>query len=116
MRRVGIGLALAFALAALANSSCEDPVAALFGVTAVSTRDQGHEHRCTIPLSDIETPPMGGRTYTTTTDSGHSHTVHLSEVQLRDLQQRGAAVSVTSSTAPATGPPPPHTHRFDFVR
>lgn len=103
-------------LALLAGTSCDNPVAALTGVTAISTLAENHTHRCSIPLSDIDDPPAGGRSYTTTTDVGHAHTVSVSESQLRDLQQPGAAVSVVSSTAPAAGPPPPHSHRFDFVR
>lgn len=94
------------------DSGCDDPVAALTGVTAISTQVQGHTHRCSVPLSDIEDPPAGGRSYTTTTEDGHAHVVPVSENQLRDLQQGGAAVSVVSASAGAT----PHTHRFDFVR
>jgi hypothetical protein len=113
MRRIAIGLVLAGALVALTQIACEDPAAPITGVTAVSSMSQGHVHRGSIPLSDIENPPMGGRTYTSTTDAGHSHTVRLSEVQLADLQQSGTSVAVTSSSSDV---PAPHTHVFQFVR
>jgi hypothetical protein len=109
-----VGAALAISLAMVAGTACDDPVAGLTGVTAVSTADgsPAHTHRCTIPRSDIDDPPMGGRTYPTTSAEGHQHMVHLSEGNLRDLQQPNAAVSVTSSMAGS----PAHDHRFDFVR
>jgi hypothetical protein len=113
MRRTARRFVIAAALAALALAACEDPAAPITGVSTVSSTSQGHEHRCSIPLSDIESPPPGGRTYTSTTDQGHSHTVRLSEVQLADLQQGGASVAITSSMASV---PAPHTHVFQFVR
>jgi len=118
-RRIAVTGALALVVVAggITNISCEDPVAALVGVTTVSTNVEMHVHRCTIPISDIDNPPSGGRSYVSTTVETHSHTVFLTETQLRDLQQPGAGVSVTSSTAAGMPPPPPsHNHRFDFVR
>jgi hypothetical protein len=109
--RWALALVTAAALA-VSNTGCEDPVAALTGVTTISTQVQGHTHRCSIPLSDIEDPPSGGRSYTSTTAEGHSHTVLVSQAQLADLQQPGAAVSVQTSENGAT----PHRHVFNFVR
>lgn len=93
-------------LAAAAMAGCEDPVAALTGLTATSTAPRGpspgsdgHTHRVTVPLGDIELPPPGGRVYATTTagTSPHAHTVTLTEDQLTDLQQNGAVVSIATS-------------------
>lgn len=93
-------------VAAAAMAGCEDPVAALTGLTATSSAPRGqnpgsdgHTHRVTVPLGDIESPPPGGRAYATTTagTSPHAHTVTLTDAQLTDLQQNGAVVSVATS-------------------
>ena len=101
---VGVGL--------LVPASCEDPVGAPGDLSAVSSNVQGHFHRATIPARDIVDPPPGGAIYTSTTELGHSHTVGLSNTQLTDLQQKGAAVSIGSSSSGS----PSHSHTFPFER
>lgn len=101
---------------ALSSAGCEDPTGPISGITAVSEVVNGHSHRATIPLSDINDPLPGGRDYTSTTDAGHAHLVHLSQQQLTDLQQRGAALSVSSGTRIPPDPPDNHVHVFEFVR
>jgi hypothetical protein len=114
---------LTVAILALAATSCDNPVAALTGVTAVSTNPlspvapfdplsgPAHTHRCTIPASDIaDMLPQGG-TYFTTTADGHAHQVVLNQADFEVLAARNGSVSVISSAAGD----PPHRHRFVFT-
>ena len=116
VRGVLKSVGLAAALVALWSTGCEDPVAAFTGISVDSSVVQQHSHRVTVLSRDIENPPSAGATYVTTSaGSGpHTHEVHLTLENLRDLQQRGASVSVTTSVA-GSGPQA-HTHVFDFVR
>jgi len=110
------------AILALAVTSCDNPVAALTGVTAVSTNplnpvppfDQmpgpTHTHRCTIPASDIANMLPQGGTYFTTTIEGHSHQVVVSQADFEVLAAHNGSVSVISSA----GGSPSHRHRFIF--
>ncbi len=108
---------LTAAILALAVSSCENPVGAVPGVTAVSTNPlemgvAAHTHRCTIPASDIADLPAQA-TYFTTTAEGHSHQVKLRQADLQTLADHNGAVSVTSEPAQVETPTE-HTHRFVF--
>ena len=97
----------------LALVACEDPTAPSGGLTDESsaTGEPQHTHRATVPFEDIDSPPRGGATYTTSASAGHAHSVHLSAANLTDLQQRGAVVSVSSA-----GGPGDHQHAFTFIR
>lgn len=100
-------------LLALLLASCDDPVAALIGVTAVSsTTSNGpaHTHRCSIPSSDLQNPPGDDNVYVTTTTDGHSHQVHVTRENLQILNEPNGFLSVQSEPAGN----PSHTHRFDF--
>lgn len=108
-------------LLGLLLTSCDDPVAALIGVTAVSTASRvapdpmtpTHTHRCAIPSSDLQDPPGNTNTYITTTSDGHSHVVTLSRDQLLTLDEPNGAVSVEAE--PAVINNFAHTHTFHFV-
>jgi hypothetical protein len=82
-------------------------------IQAVSSVALEHFHRTTIPGRDVDSPPAGGRTYVSTVANDHTHGVKVSEQQLRDLQQSGAVVSVTSQ-GPSSGAA--HSHVFTFER
>ena len=111
------GAALSAVLLALWASGCEDPTGAITGITSVSEVVNGHFHRATIPLSDINDPPPGGRTYVSTTDGTepHSHPVRLTQENLLDLQQRNSFVSIPSGPPNQAGTTS-HTHLFPFER
>ena len=75
-----------------------------------SSFSAGHTHSISIRTTEIDVPPVVGRTYQTTVSGGHSHTVVLSASELTALQQPGAIVTVSSSM---TGG---HTHLFSIQR
>jgi hypothetical protein len=105
--------ALALLLVVLWASGCEDPVAVFTGITAESTEDAGHRHRATIPRQDIDAPPADGRSYATTSDAAHDHTVRLTKAQLEILQRQRQPVQVVTDERST---PSPHRHTFEFVR
>jgi len=119
LRRSGVVVAIAAALLAVATSSCDDPVAALIGVTAVSGPPMAiggatvmpHQHRCTIPMSDIESPPMSA-SYVTSTELGHFHFVDLSRSALMALAEPNGSIQVETRTEMGST----HTHVFTFMR
>lgn len=106
-----LGLALLL-IVALVTSTCEDPTGVQLDITGISETVNGHFHRCTIPGRDITSAPPEGRTYTSTTDAGHSHTVTLNQTQLLDLQQPNATLNVRSE--PSSDPSDPHRHNVLF--
>jgi len=109
------GAVLAVVLLVLWCTGCEDPTGAVTGVTAVSSVSDGHFHRATIPISDIEAPPENGRNYTSTTAADHVHTVKLTTQQLTALQEPNSLVSVTCEPAKSPGGVD-HDHVFTFQR
>lgn len=100
-------------LLGLLLTACDDPVAALIGVTAVSTNPSTgpvHTHRCSIPSSDLQDPPGNVNTYVSTTTQAHSHVVTLSRSDLMTLNEPNGSVNIQSESAGD----PPHTHNFIF--
>ena len=119
LRRSGVAAAIAAAILALFASSCDDPVAAALGVTAVSGPPMvnpgdppvmSHAHRCTIPMSDIENPPAM-KPYETSTDLGHHHVIQLTASALMVLAEPNGSIQVVTEPD-MTG----HTHVFTFQR
>ena len=116
LRLAALRLGCAAALAIALGTSCDDPAGVPQDLFAASSVVDGHYHGATVPGRDILEPPPGGREYASTIVGGHSHTVRLTQVQLLDLQQRGAVVSVDSSPTTAPGASQPHSHQFTFER
>ena len=112
IRRAGGRLLVCSALLGLLLTSCDDPVAALIGITAVSTETLGHTHRSAIPSSDLLDPPGDQNTYVSTTTQAHSHHVTLSRSDLMVLNEPNGSVGIQSESAGT----PPHQHTFTFNR
>jgi hypothetical protein len=110
-------IAIAASLSVLSIAACEDPLAPFLGITATSTTVNMHFHTATIPARDINDPPSGGITITTSTagNPAHTHAVTLTALQLQDLQQDMAVVSLPTDTGSASVGPQ-HTHAFLFER
>ena len=72
-----------------------------------SSVDGGHSHTVEIKFADLEQPPDGGRTLTTSS-TGHSHSVTLSSSDFVALE---AGETVVRSTSTDGG----HLHTFSFV-
>src|SRR5215813_13044843 len=60
--------------------------------TSTADPADGHTHTVDLSKADISTPPVGGRTLTTSLDLAHTHTVTLTEA---DFQSIDAGNSVT---------------------
>jgi hypothetical protein len=74
----------------------------------------GHSHQVTISGADIDNPPTGGKTITTTTyvDSyynSHSHTITLTQQDYQTIKNGG---TVTVTTSEVNG----HTHTFTIKK
>ena len=74
-----------------------------------STTAQGHTHSVTITRSEIESPPQGGITKTTTSGGGHTHSVSMTQQQLSDVRA-GQTVTVTDTNVSG------HTHDYQISR
>jgi len=64
----------------------------------------GHTHTVCVPAADLNNPPAGGATYTSS-GPDPTHTVTLTQAQLQSIQA-GQTVMITSSVANN------HTHDF----
>lgn len=71
----------------------------------------GHTHVVTIATIDVEAFPLVARTYQTTTELDHRHTVTLTPDDFLALQ-RGESIRVESSEAAL---PQPHSHQFEII-
>jgi hypothetical protein len=67
----------------------------------------GHIHDVVIPNSILAAPPESGFNGSTTNDSGHSHSISLTQAGLTNIQ----AAMLTSGM---TGRTDSHTHTFTF--
>jgi len=74
------------------------------GFTKSSSSNNGHTHSVTIRFSDVNAPPAGGRTHTTSRVS-HTHTLTLSQA---DFQALGSGDTITRSTSTDAS----HSHTF----
>jgi hypothetical protein len=92
------------AAASAACASASGGAGGCDGIDPTSTVVQGHSHSVCIPHDDIANPPAGGATYTTS-GPDPTHTVTLTQAQLKSIQA-GQTVNVTTSVANG------HTHDF----
>jgi len=69
-----------------------------------STKVSGHTHTVCVEQGDLDNPPAGGATYTTSS-TGHTHTVALTQADLESIAG-GGSVTITSSSSGG------HTHEF----
>jgi len=74
-------------------------------LTVSSTTNSGHSHTLSLPLSDLES--TSAKTYDSSNSGGHIHMVTLSSDQLGTISG-GSAVTVTSTNDAG------HTHQFTF--
>jgi len=77
-------------------------------VQSTSRVANSHTHTANVPASDQLHP--ADTTYTSSTDSAHSHMVTLTANQLSTIAS-GGSVTVTSTSSAVTGN---HTHDFTF--
>jgi hypothetical protein len=79
-----------------------------------SSLAEDHAHDLVVPTADIEMPPSGGVTYTTAMAPGltHTHTLTLTEGQLRQLAAGDVVDSLRTSVE--SGDAPAHSHVYDL--
>ncbi|UCE40391.1 MAG: hypothetical protein JSV17_13135 [Candidatus Aminicenantes bacterium] len=77
--------------------------------TFTSTSNSGHTHRITINRSDIENPPAAGITRQTSSASGHTHNFTMSQAQLQSVNS-GNSVDITDSVSSG------HSHQYTIEK
>jgi len=82
-----------------------------FHFTSSADPADGHTHTVDLAKADVTSPPVGGRTETTSLDLAHTHTVTLTEA---DFQSIDAGNTVTKTTSEDETPGHVHTHQFSF--
>jgi hypothetical protein len=94
--------------AACSSSNSSSGGGSCDGVSSTSSTDSGHSHTVCVPASDLASPPQSGATYTTSGPSP-THTMALTAAQLTSIQQ-GQSVAVTTSTDGG------HSHSFMIAK
>ena len=70
---------------------------------------QGHTHSVTVSRSEVENPPSGGITKTTSSGGGHTHSFSMTQQQLTDVNN-GQTVTVTDSSVSG------HNHDYEISK
>jgi hypothetical protein len=91
------------------SSVTTSSAAACPGVAAESSQVEGHTHGLCVPTIDLDSPPEGGATYTTTESESHTHLVKLDPNALNAINGGQSVTAVTSIT---NG----HEHTFLIVK
>ncbi len=77
--------------------------------TFISTSNSGHTHSVKINRSEIENPPGAGITRQTSLSSGHTHTFSMSQAQLQNVNG-GNKVEITDSVSSG------HSHKYTIEK
>ena len=85
------------------------------GTNVFSSVDAAHTHTVCVLDSDLTNPPVGGVTYTTSSNGEHTHMVTLAQADLTAIHA-GQTVMVTSTSDvdPINGTA--HTHTFSITK
>ncbi len=76
-------------------------------LTFTSSTDSGHSHTYQIMTSELSNPPTAGISKETSLVSGHTHVVAITQAELQAIQN-GQTVTKTSTASSG------HTHTFQF--
>lgn len=74
-----------------------------------SSSSDAHTHTVTIQRSEIENPPQGGITRSTSSNAGHTHSFSMTQQQLQNVNN-GQTVTVTDSTVSN------HNHQYQISK
>ena len=77
--------------------------------TFTSTSDTGHTHTITIQRSEVQTPAASGISRQTSSSSAHTHVFAMTQAELQTVLGGGSVV-VTTAVADA------HTHSFTITK
>lgn len=93
-------------------SRCKDgssPTGPSVDKTFTSTSNSGHTHTVTVQKTEIESPPAAGISRETSSSSGHTHTFAMSQAQLQAVNG-GGSVDILTSTVSS------HQHTFTISK
>lgn len=74
-----------------------------------SSTDQGHSHTVIISQSEIENPPAGGISRSTSSSDGHTHTFSMTQAELQSVKS-GNTVEVSDSVVSG------HSHTYQITK
>jgi hypothetical protein len=77
--------------------------------TFTSTSDDGHTHTITIQRSEVQNPPASGITRQTSTSTAHTHQFSMTQAELMTVNG-GGSVNVTTSVTNV------HDHSFTITK
>lgn len=77
--------------------------------TFSSTSSSGHTHTITLNRSEVENPPAAGITRQTSSSSGHTHTFSMTQTQLQSVNN-STQVSITDSVSSG------HSHNYTIAK
>ncbi|OGF97133.1 MAG: hypothetical protein A2Z06_01440 [Candidatus Glassbacteria bacterium RBG_16_58_8] len=78
------------------NSGGTGPSDTPYGFNVTSSTSSGHTHSVEVLYADLSSPPQNGVTYGSTSTGGHSHSITLTQQQLTTING-GGEVTVTST-------------------
>ena len=109
----------AVGLGQLALSACKStssPMTPATSKTFTSTQagNPAHTHTFDVAQSEINSPPAGGISRSTSVYSGHSHTFTMSQADLTTVMGGGSVTLDTSTEAPAYNVS--HSHSFTIAK
>lgn len=102
----------AVSLGNLALSACKStstPTTPGTSKTFSSSTESGHSHTVSIARTEIDSPPPGGFSRETASASGHTHTFTISMAELTTVSG-GGSVTVTTSVTSS------HSHAFTISK
>ena len=103
------------ALLALGFSSCSgstSPTTPGTSRTFVSTSNNSHTHSVTLNRTEVENPPAAGVSKTTSSDSAHTHSFVMTQAELTAVNG-GGSVTVTTGNSDVGGA---HTHNVTVTK
>ncbi len=74
-----------------------------------SSTDEGHSHTVNISKSEIENPPAGGISRSTSSSDGHTHTFSMTQAELQSVLS-GNTVEVSDSVVSS------HSHTYQITK
>lgn len=77
--------------------------------TFTSSSNSGHSHTVSITRTQVENPPAEGITLTTSSSGGHTHIFSMNQQQLQNVNN-GQTVTVTDSTVSN------HSHQYQISK
>ena len=98
----------AFGLASCSSSTTNNNPSQMFTSSLVNS----HTHTVTLTMNQLQSPPAGGISLTTSSASGHTHSFAMTQAQLTTVDG-GTDVNIVTGSSDVGGT---HTHEFAISR